>query len=333
MLAGAALSVPAYPQAVISARSGVVHFFEGSVSVDGQPLAQQLGKFKAIPEGSELRTEQGRAEVLLTPGKFLRVGENSAIRMVASALSDTRVELLAGSAIVSSLDPGPGTSVKLTYKTWSVHQGEKGSYRIDCDPPRVQVLEGKAEVSTDGGAPVAVDQGMALPFAPVLVPERSNADLGDPLSEWSDGRAESISADNAIAANIQDPALLANSSYSPDAFTYFPMLGYPYLGSPISASPYSGYGAYPYGVYGAISPYQAGLNSIYLPGYAHRSLYLGLPGGGFGRSLYSPSRLGIPAGPMRPPTGIRTFTPPAPIVHPAPQPSVPHAPIHVGGRH
>jgi len=66
--------VPARGQAVISTRSGLVHFFEGSVYVAGQPLEARLGKFASIPEGGELRTEQGRAEVLLTPGVFLRIG-------------------------------------------------------------------------------------------------------------------------------------------------------------------------------------------------------------------------------------------------------------------
>ena len=73
--AGAALALSAYGQAVISTRSGVVHFFEGAVSVAGRPLEAHFGKFTSIPEGAELRTEQGRAEVLLTPGVILRVGE------------------------------------------------------------------------------------------------------------------------------------------------------------------------------------------------------------------------------------------------------------------
>jgi hypothetical protein len=136
LVAGAGLALPAYGQAVISTRSGVVHFFEGTVTVAGQPLESHFGKFTSIPEGAELRTEQGRAEVLLTPGVFLRVGEKSAIRMVASALANTRVELLAGSAIVESAESAAGTSVTLMYKNWNMRQPHEGSYRVDSDPPR-----------------------------------------------------------------------------------------------------------------------------------------------------------------------------------------------------
>ena len=301
--AGAALAPFAWGQAVISTRSGIVHFFEGAVSMSGQPLETHFGKFPTIPEGAELRTAQGRAEVLLTPGVFLRVGENSAIRLVAAALADTRVEVLAGSALVESTDTAPGTSVILTYKDWNIRQARAGNYRVDCDPPRVKVRGGSVEVWTAGAAPVQVAQGMDLPFAAVLVPVDSAVEGPDSLNDWSEGRAQSISADNAIAADIQDSANIS-STYSPaDAFTYFPLLGYPSVGSNFSA-----YG----GLYG-VTPYQPGFSSLYLPGYTYRPSYLRLPVGGLGRTLYPPSRFSLPPRPIAPPRGP-VASPPA--IHP-----------------
>src|SRR6516164_431312 len=88
------IALPAAGQSVISTHSGVVHFFEGAVYLNDQPLESHLGKFPTIPQGGELRTAKGRAEVLLTPGVFIRVGEQSAIRLVANQLSDTRIELM-----------------------------------------------------------------------------------------------------------------------------------------------------------------------------------------------------------------------------------------------
>ncbi len=96
-------SLPGYAQSVLSVRSGVVNYFEGSAFLDGQPLAEKFGTFPAIKEGSTLRTEHGRAEVLLTPGVFLRIDQNTALRMISTSLSDTRAELLNGSAILDSL--------------------------------------------------------------------------------------------------------------------------------------------------------------------------------------------------------------------------------------
>jgi hypothetical protein len=312
LAAGAALALPAYGQAVISTRAGLVHFFEGAVFVAGQPLQARLGKFTTIPEGAELRTEQGRAEVLLTPGVFLRLGEKSAIRMVANALADTRVELLSGSAIVESAQPAAGTSVTLIYKDWSVHQPEKGAYRIDGQPPRVQVREGEAEVSDGAGdPPVSVDQGMDLPLAAVLVPEKSTADAHDSLSDWAEGRAESISADNAISASIQDPATLSGSNLPADAFTYFPMLGYSSFGSLLSSASGS-LSSSPSGLYGSL--YQTGFYSLYLPGYTYRPLFLRMPSSlgssiGLQRPLYPPARIGFPSSPVTHSPTIRPITP------------------------
>jgi hypothetical protein len=300
---------------VISTRSGIVHFFEGTVYLGDQPLESHLGKFSSIPQDGELRTAEGRAEVLLTPDVFLRIGERSTIRMVANELSDTRVALLAGSAVVDSGEPSPGTSVTLIYRDWSVHFLEKGVYRIDSDPPRLWVLQGAAEVSSTQGA-LLVAQGMDVPFAPVLVPERSMDQPHDALSTWTEGRQQSISADNAIAANIQDPASISASNSGVDSFTYFPALGLPPLG-PALSSPYSSLGTY-----------QPGFNSVYLPGYTYIPLFLGLPSGGF----LSPLRLT----PRLPPHGgILPFPlPHAPVPHRTPvHPVFSHpTPVHPASR-
>ncbi len=51
-------AVCASAQAVISTRSGVVHYFEGAVFLSGQPLESRLGKFANMADGAELRTEK-----------------------------------------------------------------------------------------------------------------------------------------------------------------------------------------------------------------------------------------------------------------------------------
>ena len=328
LAAGAAFALPAYAQAVISTRSGLVHFFEGAVFVAGQPLEARLGRFAIVPEGAELRTEQGRAEVLLTPGVFLRVSEKSAIRMISSALADTRVQVVAGSAIVDSVDPGAGTSVTLIYEGWIVRQAAKGAYRIDCDPARVWVQEGEAQVSTSGGgAPISVGRGMDLPLAAVLVPEKSDGEPRDGLSAWADGRTQSIAADNAIAANIEDPATLSGSGYPMDSFTYFPMLGFPSYGASLS-NPY-GLGSYQTGVYGPLGLYQSGFYSMYLPGYTYPPMLLGLPLGRL--PVYgAPAGLGVSRFPVTS-SPIGHPVTPRPVTVTRPVTAMPRGAAHIGG--
>jgi len=68
-----AAGFPASGQSVVSTRSGVVYFFVGSTFLGDEPLEQKFGRFPDIGEGRVLRTALGRAEVLLTPGVFLRL--------------------------------------------------------------------------------------------------------------------------------------------------------------------------------------------------------------------------------------------------------------------
>ena len=85
VFAGLAAS-SAYAQYVISAHSGVIQVVEGSAYLNDKAVVTKFGQFPDIKNGQEFRTEQGRAEVLLTPGVFLRMGENSSIKMVSNLL-------------------------------------------------------------------------------------------------------------------------------------------------------------------------------------------------------------------------------------------------------
>src|SRR5207302_6844894 len=93
---------PAFAQSVISAHSGLIHYVEGRVLLDGKPVEVKISAFPEIKENMEFRTEDGRAEVLLNPGVFLRMGENSSIRMLSTKLSDSQIEFLSGSAVIES---------------------------------------------------------------------------------------------------------------------------------------------------------------------------------------------------------------------------------------
>jgi hypothetical protein len=324
-------ALSAAAQSVISTHSGVINFFEGAVYLGDQPLESHPGRFSSVPQGGELHTEAGRAEVLLTPGVFLRIGDKTRIRLVAYQLSDTRVELLTGSAILDSAEPSPGTSVTLVYKDWSVHFPEQGVYRIDSDPPRLLVFHGKAEVSAGNkGDAVLVGPGMSVPFASVLAPSQSSDRPHDGLSQWADGRQQSIFADNTIAANIQDPATMTAANYGIASFTYFPMLGLPSGGPPSSA------------LYSSFGTSQPGFNSVYMPGYtffpgyAYLPLVPGVLLGGFTSPVRSPyygnipnhspnSPIGspMPVRPVAPYSGMggSVFAHPAPVSPIGPHPS------------
>jgi hypothetical protein len=303
--------LPVFAQTVISTHSGVLYFFEGSVSLGGQPLEQKFGKFPDLGEGRELRTEQGRAEVLLTPGVFLRIGDHSAIRMVCEQLADTRVELVAGSAIIEVNQTAPDTAVTVIHKQWQVRAPQPGVYRIDSEPAQLHVYRGQAEVSTAGKAEtVSVKDGENLPLAGVLVPEQSTALSGDGFKTWAMNRSQEVSADNAIAAGIvDDPSQMTGSAVDLGGLNYFPVTGIPSLGI-----------VNPYGV-SFWSPYQSTLNSMYYPSYLYGPYYSGWPSG-----LLIYPRPGLM--PLRIGTGLRpgVIAPRVPVLTPRPavRPVAPH---------
>jgi hypothetical protein len=136
----------AFAQYVISAHSGVVQYVEGKAYLDNHAVEPKFGQFPDIKDSQGFRTEEGRAEILLTPGVFLRLGENSSMRMLSSRLTDTRVEILSGSAIVEAADVPKENSIEVVYKGNTIHLQKQGLYRLDTEPARFKVYEGEAIV-------------------------------------------------------------------------------------------------------------------------------------------------------------------------------------------
>src|ERR1700728_5438476 len=126
-------------QYVISSHSGVIQYVEGRAYLADKPIEPKFGQFPDIKENQEFRTEDGRAEILLTPGVFLRIGENSSIRMLSTRLTDTRVEVLSGSAMVECNDVPKDNSIQAIYKGNAIRFEKQGLYRIDSEPARLRV--------------------------------------------------------------------------------------------------------------------------------------------------------------------------------------------------
>jgi hypothetical protein len=213
----------ALPQAVISARSGILNYSEGSILLDDQPLGQKFGTFPAIKEGSVLSTEKGRAEVLLTPGVFLRIDERSAIRMVSGALSDTRVEFLRGSVILDSNDASSSNPILLTFKTFQLRFPKNGVYRIDSDPAVFETYTGEAQITDTGQPPVTIDDSHQFFFGIGMQTRKYGEGSVDSFSEWARSRAETITADNRAAnqsiadQNSTDPSASDGSIFGNSA--------------------------------------------------------------------------------------------------------------------
>jgi len=287
LVAGCSLAVlaagSACAQYVISAHAGVVQYVEGRAYLNDQVVEPKFGQFPDIKENQEFRTEEGRAEILLTPGVFLRLGENSSIRMLSNHLTNTRFEVLSGSAMIECSDVPKDNSIEAVYKGNAIRFDKQGLYRIDTEPARVKVYEGEAVV-TDGSGSLTLKGGKASNLNGVLLAENFDRKDTDALYNWSDRRAAYVAKANIVSASTASGSSsyggygsgYASSGFGGfgyDSFGYGPsFLGgwafNPFFGM-YTYMPYSGFGYSPFG-YTYFSPYTVGYAPLYggLGGYA-----------------------------------------------------------------
>jgi hypothetical protein len=238
-----ALAVAAVPglwaQNVISARSGLIHYAEGNVTLDDQKVKPKNGEFPIVGDGQTLATQDARAEVLLTPGVFLRLGEQSSFKMVSNHLSDTRIELLTGSALIEVDELLKGNSVMVLFHGSKITPLKHGLYRLDEPQNRLRVFDGEAQVIQNDQTAV-VKAGHQVEFGAVFLASKFNRKDVDSLDTWAAERSQRIAQANYTAANMVN-----RGGYS-SAYTNSNWVWNPYYGM-FTFLPSTGYGYSPYG--------------------------------------------------------------------------------------
>jgi hypothetical protein len=271
----ALLSVPGSAQPVISARAGLIQYADGVVFLDSDVLRMSPGRFEQMKEGSELRTLTGRAELILTPGVFLRMGEDSAIRMDSNQLADTRVRFVTGCAIIDATNLSPKTSVTILKGDYQVQILEEGRYRFNSDPAELHVETGKAVVLFDGNS-LEVSAKHVVPFTGRLTAKTEDTGIKDALDHWDQARSDSVAQSNQESEHTKDLATAIDdwqndptSALSAQGMSgYLPPPGY------IPTAPYTTWYSNPYT---PLLPYSSfALLNPYAFGYAgYYGLYTG----------------------------------------------------------
>jgi hypothetical protein len=278
----------AMPQAnTVSARPGAVNYIEGHAALNGTELSQKTLGRTFLNTNDTLSTDLGKAEVLLTPGVFLRIGDNSQIRMVSPSLTNTQVEVTKGEAMVEVAELVKDNDIQLLDHGASLRIEKTGLYKVTADnPPTAAVIDGKAELNY-GDRKVDLAKGHEVVISADLKPEKFNAKKEDDLYAWSNVRSEyDAGSSYAAARNV------TVNSYN-----------------------YGGYGAFGYpfgGFYGPGWYWNGGLwNSwAWLPGDG----YFFSP---FGWGFYSPAYIGyapvvyVPVAGRQTPVPVSTKNPPA----------------------
>jgi hypothetical protein len=215
-------------QSVISAKSGVVHYVEGQVTLEGDAIHPKFGQFPEVRNGQVLSTDEGRAEVLLTPGVFLRLSENSAFRMESNALSDTRITVLSGTALIEVVDLLEHNAVTAKYRGTEVNLPKRGIYRIDADAASFRVYEGEARLNPEtNGLKVKKGHEVNLDADQLEAKTFDNKET-DPFYRWSSRRSSYIADANVTSARTASRSASYSSSLlgsSTGAWAWNPFFG------------------------------------------------------------------------------------------------------------
>jgi hypothetical protein len=246
----------------------MLNYFEGQASLGGQPLNQNSVGSVRLQAGQSLATQNGRAELLLTPGVLLRLDGNSAVLMNSPDLADTEVTLQSGRAMVEADQLLPANHMVIHEGPATVRLMKGGLYDFDAAHGQFRVFDGRAEV-TLAGKTFTVQGGHEFDLNASKLKARGfdkNA-AEDNFYRWASLRSSYLAEANADAARgfaqgyYGGPAYYAG--YAPGWFwdPYFD--AYTWL-------PYDGFFFSPFGW------------GFYSPGFAYAAPFYGYRGGYFG---------------------------------------------------
>jgi len=273
LLSLAVAAVPGF--SADQAHPGTVNYVEGTTLLDGTPLNfHDVGSIEA-GAGQVLSTTLGKAEMLLTPGIFLRLDENSAVKMISPDLTLTQVEIERGKAGVEVDEIYPQNNIQVVEGGVVTRLLKPGYYEFDSSKGTAMVFKGEAAVEVGNGAYKNVKEHHEFTVSELSAgksldrekPVDFDANSGqDDLYNWSNLRSNYLAqANNQLASEYA-----GGSGFYPG--WYWDPYGwdYTFIGAGPFWSPF-GWGFYPFGWGG-----------LYGGGFYGRGFYgHGYAGGGF----------------------------------------------------
>jgi len=250
---------------------GAVNYVEGNVMLNGQPIGPNAVGSVVVEPNQVIATADGYAEVLLTPGAFLRLGHDSQARLGSVGLANVEIEITQGSAVVEVADLVKGTALHFSVNGVPVQIENKGLYAFNATEGSIRVLDGKANVQ-QADRTVTLKKGDEFTTLNGSGKKHDfdvNAEQNQPLYVWSKVRSEHEAQANQHAANL----IVAGGSWYGPGWYWDPLwASYAYMpGAGILYSPF-GWGFYSPAFYGGswggIYPRYRYVRPVYSRGFA-----------------------------------------------------------------
>ena len=191
---------------VISAKAGGINAITGEASVHsrGESDWQQLMITDDLNEGDRVRTAyDGRVEILLNPGSYLRVGGDSEVELSNNTLANLEVRLLRGTAIVEATGAdGLELNINISTPHTKLAIVRHGLYRLNVVPGdatelivrKGRVILSDSHTKVKGGNKV-VFSASAVSVAK-LTKEEKKATENKEVDVWSKQRAQTLAKAN-----------------------------------------------------------------------------------------------------------------------------------------
>ena len=162
--------------------------------------------------GGRLKTlENGRAELLLNPGSYLRLAESSLVRFIRTGYATMKFEILGGEIILESAAFNPTIhSLSISTPAGDFQVAAKGLYRLSLDPRlRVSVYKGALEWMGNNRKRRRLEAGRSYQVEAATSRLHSGKlRKKDALNQWSKKRARQLAKSNALLS-----ARLRRSAY------------------------------------------------------------------------------------------------------------------------
>jgi hypothetical protein len=211
-----ALSVPAMGDAPAQrgpANPGTINYVEGQASIGNQQLGDHAAGEAILHANQTLTTDNGKVEVLLTPGVFARLGDNSALKMVSPDLTRTQLDVEHGQTMVEVARIFPQNNLLFNLNGATIKIQKTGLYDFNADQAQFFVFNGQAMVQ-EGDHRTKVKGGHEVNLnAPKLKTEKFNEkrfEKDDALFQWSSLRSAYLAEANVNEAPVY---LTAGSGY------------------------------------------------------------------------------------------------------------------------
>ncbi len=190
------IAAKAAPPSAGSARPGTLNAITGEVSINGAPVNPINTAPVTIDGGGRIKTGQGMAEILLSPGSFLRLGKASELTLDAAGTRGISARLQRGEALLEVLDAGAALTIEENGVTAIVQS--PGLYEFDQKQSMVAVYAGQVRLNKNGRQLVAT-AGLGVGTRRFRV-FGTSPDPGNALLSWSRSRSEQLSIESRASA-------------------------------------------------------------------------------------------------------------------------------------